>query len=226
MLVVDGAALVEDKFGQWIAPAGSAAWIPAGMRHSVRPAPSGRVRTLYIWRAPRTGCRVIGTSLLLRALVGHVCKREGVAGDAAGKRLAAVLLDQIAAQPELPLFVPALRSPLTERVARALQSDPADTPRIRDLAAELGVSDRTIERAFVNDTGMTIGEWRLRSRMRRAIELLAAGSAVKDVALEAGYATASAFIAAFKDRVGATPRTVATRITKGITKNTKEYRSS
>jgi AraC-like DNA-binding protein len=52
---------------------------------------------------------------------------------------------------------------------------------------------------------MTIGEWRQRSRISRAIQLLAAGGDVKDVALEAGYATSSAFVTAFKKTVGVTP---------------------
>ena len=83
--------------------------------------------------------------------------------------------------------------------------DPADTPRIRDLAAETGVSGRTLERAFAADAGMSLGEWRQRSRVCRAVGLLAGGMAVKDVALEVGYATASAFVASFKKCVGTTP---------------------
>lgn len=143
---------------------------------------------------------------VLHALVDHVCHLEVLRADhGPSKRLAAVLLDQISEQAELPLFVPALRSALTRRVAAALQSDPADTPRIRDLARELGVSDRTIERAFVADTSMTIGEWRQRTRVTRAIGLLAGGSDVKDVALQVGYETASAFVAAFKRTTGMTP---------------------
>lgn len=86
-----------------------------------------------------------------------------------------------------------------------MESDPADTPRIRDLATELGVSDRTLERAFAADALMPLGEWRQRSRICRAIALLAAGGAVQHIALEVGYATPSAFVAAFKSYAGLTP---------------------
>lgn len=116
-----------------------------------------------------------------------------------------VLIDLLAVQRQLPLFVPALRAAVTRRIAEVTLSDPADTPRIRDLATAAGVSHRTIERAFVADASMTIGEWRQRTRIAHAIALLANGRDVKDVALEVGYETPSAFVAAFKKSVGLTP---------------------
>jgi len=150
-------------------------------------------------------CAVLAVRPLLRAIVDHVCDAPAVSDASAAKNLLAVLRDQLPQQRELPLFVPALRSALTLRVAEALTTDPADTPRIRDLATELAVSERTLERAFAADARMSLGEWRQRSRMCRAIALLAAGGAVRDVALEAGYSTPSAFVAVFKKYVGTTP---------------------
>jgi AraC-like DNA-binding protein len=186
--------------------------LPAGLRHRVEPAPSARVRTLYLSirssgaAAKADHISVIQPSPLLRAIVDDVCRVEVIgADDPAARRLAAVLLDQLALQRELPLFVPALTSPIARRVAAALAADPADTPSARELAAELGVSTRTLERAFVADAKMTLGEWRQRSRIARAIALLASGHDVKDVALEVGYATPSAFVTAFKKHVGSTP---------------------
>lgn len=180
------------------------------MRHSLEPLTPSRVRTLYIWRAParsiRKTCAILCATPLLRSLIDHICRLEILRDDvAAAKRLAAVLIDQIGDQSELPLFVPLLRSPLGLRVAAALHADPGDTPRIRDLAGALGVSDRTLERAFLADASMTIGEWRQRARISHAIRLLAARGNVKDVALEVGYETPSAFVTAFKRTVGTTP---------------------
>jgi AraC-like DNA-binding protein len=142
---------------------------------------------------------VLAPGPLLRAVVDHLHHH------AADKHLIAVLVDQLAAARELPLFLPALSSALCRRAVDALMSDPASTPSIRDLAAELGVSDRTLERAFVADSGLTLGEWRQRARIGRAIALLGARMDVKDVALEVGYATPSAFVMAFKKYVGTTP---------------------
>ena len=184
------------------------------MRHAIEPVPRARVRTLYIDGANkgfRHACAILQIGPLLRAIIDHIHQHG------ADDKLIAVLVDQLAAQQERPLFLPSLKTPLAQRTVGALRSDPTDTPRIRDLAAELGVSDRTLERRFLADGGLTLGEWRQRSRITRAIALLAGGGDVKDVALEVGYATPSAFVTAFKKYVGTTPGKVTN------TKNTKAF---
>jgi AraC-like DNA-binding protein/mannose-6-phosphate isomerase-like protein (cupin superfamily) len=222
LVVAEGAVSVHNNFGIWSVPAGCAGWIPAGARHALAGHGAARARTLYIWRPPRAfagpDCRALGVTPLLRAITDHFCRLESVRSDgASSKRIAAVLLDVIAGQQQLPLCVPVLRSPLAQRVAAALQSDPADTPRIRDLAAAIGVSGRTIERAFMADVSMTIGDYRHRARIAHAIVLLAGGASVKDVALEVGYETASALVTAFRKSVGATPgKTRRTRRTRRL----------
>jgi AraC-like DNA-binding protein len=212
MLCVEGAFVTENNLGTWTVPAGAACWLPAGRRYRIEPVPAARVRTLYIAvrrsdaAAKADHISVLQPSPLLRAIVDDTCRVQVPREDGpAARRLAAVFLDQLAVQRELPLFVPALTLPLARRVAAALAADPADTPGAGDLAAELGVSTRTLERAFVSDANMTLGEWRQRSRITRAIALLASGADVKDVALEVGYSTPSAFVTAFKKCVGSTP---------------------
>jgi AraC-like DNA-binding protein len=212
MLCVEGAFITENNLGTWSVPTGASCWVPAKLRHRLAPTPAARVRTLYISvRGSHAASKmdqisVLQPSPLLRAIVDDINRVEVLrTDDAAAKRLAGVLLDQLSQQHELPLFVPALTSPLARRVAAALAADPADTPRATVLATELGVSTRTLERAFTADAKMTLGEWRQRSRIARAIALLAGGSAVKDVALEVGFATPSAFVTAFKKYVGITP---------------------
>jgi AraC-like DNA-binding protein len=206
VLTVEGALSLTNNFGAWTVPAGCASWIPAGTRHSITALPRARTRTLYLSNSLiRRPCAVLAITPLVRAIVDHVCDTQPGRDSATPKHLLAVLRDQLHASRELPLFVPTLTSPLARRVADALAADPADTPRIRDLAAELGVSARTLERAFLAGAAMPLGEWRQRARICRAIALLAGGGTVKDVALEVGYSTASAFVAVFKKYVGTTP---------------------
>jgi AraC-like DNA-binding protein len=68
-----------------------------------------------------------------------------------------------------------------------------------------GAGRRTIERLFVNTTGMTFGKWRQQLRLMHAMRLLGAGAKVTHAALDAGYSTPSAFIAAFRKVLGTTP---------------------
>lgn len=210
MVALSGAFSVINNFGVWTVPAGRAAWIPAGMRHSIQALPRARTRVLYVASRVTRACSVLELRPFMRALVDHVSETPSVRDAAAAKPLLAVLRDQIPQQRELPLFVPAVKSPLARRIAEALGTDLGDTPRIVDLAGAMAVSARTLERAFAADCGMPLGEWRQRTRMCRAITLLAAGGKVQDIALEVGYATPSTFVAAFKKYVGTTPGQVPT----------------
>ena len=209
-VVLTGALTIHAATGTSTTPAGCGIWIPARTRHSIEPRPVARVRPLYIYGLRRhnqeiahlkvgSNCCVVALTPLMRALVDHLHQHT------ADKNVTAVLIDQLATQQELPLFLAAVSSPMARRVAEVLTADPADTPRIRDLATAMGVSARTLERAFVTDARMPLGEWRQRARISRAIALLADRMDVKDVALEVGYETPSAFFVAFKRYAGVTP---------------------
>ena len=92
--------------------------------------------------------------------------------------------------------------------ARALAlaiAGPAGGRTIDDLARSVGASRRTLERAFLAETGLTIGAWRQRQRLLRALELLAQGEPVTTVAGAVGYRTPSAFTAMFHEHLGTTP---------------------
>ncbi|MGA9309721.1 MAG: AraC family transcriptional regulator [Pseudonocardiaceae bacterium] len=66
-------------------------------------------------------------------------------------------------------------------------------------------SERTLSRLFVAETGSSLGRWRTRLRVRRALELLASGTPVTVVAHRVGYRTASAFVAAFRRELSVSP---------------------
>ena len=55
------------------------------------------------------------------------------------------------------------------------------------------------------ELGMTFGQWRQQARLLRALERLAVGEKVIDVALALGYESPSAFATMFKRRFGLTP---------------------
>ena len=73
------------------------------------------------------------------------------------------------------------------------------------LARQVGLGRRTVERLFLAETKMTVGEWRRRLRLLRAVQRLARGESVTNVALDAGYSSTSAFIATFRKAFGTTP---------------------
>jgi len=205
-----GVIELEADDARWLVPAGRAMWVPAGTHHAERFFGPMAARTLYFapWSArqlPRA-CRTIDGSPLLHELVAHVSRIGALdRRSAAHGRLAGVLIDQLAATSAAPLRLPTPRDVRARRVASALHERPDDGAPVAVLAKGAGASRRTIERLFLSETKMTIGDWRRRLRLLHAVRLLAGGAAVASVALDAGYASASAFIAAFRKSFGVTP---------------------
>jgi AraC-like DNA-binding protein len=75
-----------------------------------------------------------------------------------------------------------------------------------EMAGRLGVSPRTLQRAYAEAGGATFAEELREVRLRSGAELLAGQPlAVADVARLVGYRSAPAFAAAFARRYGLTP---------------------
>lgn len=73
------------------------------------------------------------------------------------------------------------------------------------VASAAGMARRTLERLFVRETGMSVGQWRQRLRLMQALRLLAEGESVTRVSVRAGYSTPSAFTHAFRRAMGQPP---------------------
>jgi AraC-like DNA-binding protein len=206
----EGVMRIETDEGIWVVPSHRAVWIPAGVGHSI--AMSGRVsmRTLYIvpelaGALPRRCC-VVAVPPLLRELILHAVGRGPLRrDDPAERRLVEFLLDQLSALPVVPLELPMPRDPRALRLARGLREEPGADARLDVLARRAGASRRTLERLFRSETGISLGRWRQQARLLHALRLLAEGEPVTGVALEVGYESPSAFVAAFSRAFGTTP---------------------
>jgi AraC-like DNA-binding protein len=91
-------------------------------------------------------------------------------------------------------------------VAQAVLANPAGSKTLAALCADAGVSVRTIERAFQQDTGAGFASWRRQVRLMKAVELLVSGCSVKEVSFGVGYRQSSAFVEMFRRSLGVTPK--------------------
>ncbi|WP_461106969.1 helix-turn-helix domain-containing protein [Tessaracoccus terricola] len=69
----------------------------------------------------------------------------------------------------------------------ALLAEPGDQRTLSDWAIALGVSGRTITRAFHRETGQGFTQWVAAVRAHRAAQLLADGEPIVDVMEDVGY---------------------------------------
>ena len=124
---------------------------------------------------------------------------------AAHRHVIDVIVDQLKAVQTVPLQLPTLADPRAQRLAELLNADPGNRQSLARVCRTVGASGRTVERLFQEETGMTLGKWRQQLRLMQAMRLLGGAAKVTHAALEAGYSTPSAFIAAFRKSLGTTP---------------------
>jgi AraC-like DNA-binding protein len=205
-----GVMTVETPQGSWVVPPHRAVWIPAGVAYGIRM--SGRVTVRTLFFRPRlrgrlpASCTAVEVTPLVRELVLHAARQNTMRrDDPAARRIARLLLDQLAGLPAEPLQLPMPTEPRARKAADLLRAEPGERHPLAQVARTAGASGRTLERLFLEETGMTLGRWRRRLRLVEALRLLAAGEPVTRVALDVGYATPSAFVSAFRRELGRTP---------------------
>jgi AraC-like DNA-binding protein/quercetin dioxygenase-like cupin family protein len=207
----NGVMMVHTEKGVWVVPPLRAVWIPHKAVHSINMSGSVSMRTLYF--APRfvkgapKSCAVINVSPLLRELIFHACGfsrlRKKVAKE---RKVIELIVDQLEASKEIPLQLPHPSDSRAKRVAEILIGDPTESRSLEEICKDCGASKRTVERLFYLQTAMTFGRWRQQLRLLHGLRALALGSKVTSAALDAGYNSPSAFIAAFRKSMGFTPK--------------------
>src|SRR3984885_12218730 len=220
LYATSGAMTVSTGRSSWMIPPARAVFIPARSVHAIRMWGTVEMRTLYLSPpltsfenlAEQDECRVVEVAPLLRELILRTVERMGldsrVAHDA---RMIGLLEDEgkaaMAAANDPPLALPMPTDERALALAQHVLAQPLNMngESVDELAQQHGVARRTLERRFRDETGMSFGMWRQKARLLDSIRLLAEGKSVTDAALDSGYSSVSAFIAAFKSTFGYTP---------------------
>ena len=207
-----GAMTVNAGRFTWMIPPGKAVLIPAGCEHSIRMWGSVAMRSLYFpaeLKSPSldiTECRVLSVTPLLRELILRVIDLAALDSRVpAHQRLLDLLLDEMDVPSVTPWMLPLPSDERAMAIAEHVMASPSNADALDDLARRFAVGRRTLERLFRDETGLSFGLWRQKVRLLESIRALAEGKSVTDAALDAGYASVSAFIVAFKNTFGCTP---------------------
>lgn len=206
--VRDGVLTVAIGGRNWVLPPALALWVPAGTWHTsaATQASAATMQGIYLpaelmsdWTEPT----VVAIDPLLRELIDLLC-RDDLSATARQKAEALVpeLLEPIRT---LSVEVPMPRDARLTRIAQALAEDPGDGRDLAVWGVQVGASARTLSRLFPAETGLGFTQWRLRLRLHVALGYLVSGESVSTTAAMVGFASASSFIAAFRDFTGMTP---------------------
>jgi two-component system response regulator YesN len=98
------------------------------------------------------------------------------------------------------------RDEYIQETIRYIDTHFIDTLKIKDMAANLGISESTLSKLFKNRTGYSIVEYVVRNRMRHALELLQErNTSINEVAEAVGYKDYRYFCELFKKHFHITP---------------------
>lgn len=214
MYCIQGAISLEFGGRRWTLPPSYAAWIPANTELGVavtHPMTCCSVlfKPGFIDNLPEESVVFTMTSLA-RDMI-YFSRRWGpdaVEFDSHAEhffRALALTCSELARQPS-DVWTPMGRSESMKRAIAYTEAHLHEDIALSDVARSAHLSERTLVRRYADEVGMTWRQSLRRLRMIRAVELLSnEEEAIVQVALQAGYASLSAFNKAFREFSGHTP---------------------
>jgi len=209
VFALKGGVVCEVPNALWMVPPNCAVWVPGGMPHSNRATANARLCFLFVEpgaaKMPRDCCTLV-ISPLLRELIQHLANQpQAYARNSATGRMACVLLDELVQMPVEQLHLPISDEPRIKAIAQALADNPADRSTLAQWGRRFAMSERTLTRLVLKETGLSFGRWRQQLQLIIALRQLSAGASVQQVSGELGYESVTAFITMFKKSLGQPP---------------------
>jgi AraC-like DNA-binding protein len=207
VFALGGSVTCRVPSGLWMVPPHCGVWVPGGMEH--RNPATANARIFFVYIEPGLvdlpdRCRTLSISPLLRELIVELSDRVHD-DDARGELLTRVLLTELPRMPVQQLHLPLSPEPRLKRIAAALAEDPADRCTLAEWANRVALSESSLARLVVKETGLTFGRWRQQLHLIVAMRELACGASVQQVSADLGYESVTAFITMFKKALGKPP---------------------
>ncbi len=207
LYAVSGIIKVWTDEGIWVVPPMQAVWIASGVSHKAQVTGRTRLKNLFFDPSVRhllpKSCFVLRVSPLLKELIDKFCATDDGRRQ---KRLANVIIDELAEAKQEPLCLPVSGHRYVSSVVSALMAEPFSRKTLEEWADTAGTSPRNFSRIFLKETGMTFGAWRTKVKILYSIEMIQKGKSVTETAYDLGYQSISAFIESFRKETGVSPK--------------------
>jgi AraC-like DNA-binding protein len=192
--------------GMWMVPPHCGVWIPGGMEHSNIATANARIFFVYIEPGVTDlpdRCCTLSISPLLRELIVELS--DCVPDDGRCAFLGKVLLAELPRMPVQQLHLPISSEPRLRLISEALAENPADRSTLSEWAKRVAMSESSLARLVVKETGLSFGRWRQQLHLIVALRELASGASVQQVSGDLGYESVTAFITMFRKALGKPP---------------------
>lgn len=204
-----GAIRAEVGGKWWTIPPRRGLWIPAGVRHSLFMSSRLQLRTLYFIPAfadGRAEIEAVSVSGLLHEAILRLCEQGNLdARYAADRNLAAIILNEVKRGDPSTTALTVPIDPRARRLADLFLKSEQRGASMDSLCARAGLSRRTAERLFLNETGLPPAQWRRFVALTESLVSIAGGERIEHAAFAAGYQSRSAFSEAFTRAFGIPP---------------------
>lgn len=209
ILALHGAVTCTTKSGVWVVPPDCGLWVPGGVSHSNHVTPNARLTYLFVEPGAAKlpdECCTLSVSPMLREMIHRVAGlSERDVPDAHVDRFTRVMLDELALMPRERPELPVSDHPKIAIISAELLANPSDRRTVGQWAERVAVSERSLKRIMVQETGLSFGRWRHQLHLVIALRELAGGATVQQVAGNLGYESTTAFIVMFRKALGTTP---------------------
>jgi AraC-like DNA-binding protein len=207
---IKGLMMVESHAERWTVPSSRGVWMPCGQVHAIRCVGDVKMRSVFVRPDAAADLPLQSKAISISPLLSELIKASvdftaPLVEDSREARIMRLILDEISVLPTLPLKLQQPRDARLQVICSTLHTQPDDASTVADWGAHLGVDEKTIQRLFRKETGMTFGQWRQQARLMLALERIALGERIIDVAGTLGYDSPSAFASMFKRQFGTTP---------------------
>ena len=210
VLALHGAVTCEVDGAVWIVPPRCGVWIPSNVPHSNIATPNARLSYLFVEPSAAAAlpdaCCTLSVSPLVREMIQRLATFDPEYEPGSHADLCArTLLGELAVMQKEQLHLPVSAHPKIKQMIDGLASVPHDRSTIGQWATRLAMSERSLARLMVTETGLPFGRWRQQFQLLVALREWASGASVQNVSEYLGYESVTAFITMFKKALGQTP---------------------
>lgn len=203
---------VHTGAGRWLVPPQLGVWIPAGVQHHVEVLSDAELWMVHwdpaaarAWAPPTRLDRAFALRItpLMRTLLA-VAFDSAMSADKT-ELVVRLMLHELTETAHAPTFLPLPTGATGKRIAAVAAGDVRNRLSVAEIASRAATSVRTLSRVFLTETGLTFKTWRQRARIVHAMDSLARGKAIAQVASELGFASTASFSSAFRQVTATTP---------------------
>lgn len=221
LVATEGIVGIELEDGYWSIPARCGVWVPPNVAHQGVLGLGGKSVSLHVGLAwvdqlPEQSTLMMVKPLTIEMILASTTPAWAKRSPEYRNHFSRVMIDDVVNAKQLPRnFAPLPKSPYLLKILCELHDPDKAGWTMAEWAEHVHMSERTLGRNALRETGMTFYNWRLQHLFLRSIEHLAEKLSVDEVAALAGYRNTSAYIKVFKEVFGMTPGTYARQVLLG-----------